>query len=137
LSPILFSLCTEYLINGALEELGDFKIGQVIRTVKYTNDFVLLAKEEAVLHGMIDRLAEAGRCCGMEINVEKSKVMRISRQPSLVQIMINEEQMEKVEYFKHLCSLMTDDARCDIKSRNVIKKAAFNKKKTLFTRKLD
>jgi hypothetical protein len=25
---------------------------------------------------------EIGRCCGMEMNVEKTKVMRISRQPS-------------------------------------------------------
>jgi hypothetical protein len=48
--------------------------------VKFTDKFVLLAKEEAVLQGMIDKLAEVGRCCGMEINVEKSKVMRISKE---------------------------------------------------------
>jgi hypothetical protein len=34
---------------------------------------VLLAKEGTVLQSMIDRLIEVGRCCGMEINVEKSK----------------------------------------------------------------
>jgi hypothetical protein len=38
-----------------LEESGDFKTGQVIRTVKYADDVVLLAKEETVLQGMIDR----------------------------------------------------------------------------------
>jgi len=26
-----------------------------------------------VLQGMIDKLIEIGRCCGMEINVEKTK----------------------------------------------------------------
>jgi hypothetical protein len=31
---------------------------------------VLLAKEEAVLQGMIRRVTEIGRCCGMEMNVE-------------------------------------------------------------------
>ena len=98
---------------------------------------MLLVKEEKVLQSMIDRLTEIRIWYEMEMRLEKSKVMRISRQPSLVQIMIDEEQMENVEYFKHLCSLMTDDARCDIKSRNVITKATFNKKKTLFTRKLD
>jgi hypothetical protein len=46
------------------------------------NDLVLLAKEETVLQVMIDRLIETGRCYGKEMNVEKSKVMRISRQPS-------------------------------------------------------
>jgi len=38
---------------------------------------VLLAKEETVLQGMIDRLTEIGRCYGMEMNMEKTKVMRI------------------------------------------------------------
>jgi hypothetical protein len=40
---------------------------------------------------MIDRLIEIGRCYGMEINVEKSKVKRLSRQPSPVQIMIDKK----------------------------------------------
>jgi hypothetical protein len=31
---------------------------------------------------MVDRLIEIGRHYGMEMNVEKTKVMRISRQPS-------------------------------------------------------
>jgi hypothetical protein len=47
LSPILFNLYTEYLTKAALEGFGGFKIGgQVIRTVKYADDLVLLAKEE-------------------------------------------------------------------------------------------
>ena len=37
------------------------------------------------------------------------------------------------------CSILTNDGRCicEIKSRIAIAKAAFNKKKTLFTSKLD
>ena len=54
---------------------------QIIHTVKYADDLVLLAKEENMLQDMIDKLIETGRCYGMEINVEKTKVMRISRQP--------------------------------------------------------
>jgi hypothetical protein len=47
---IPFNLYSDYLIKEALEGFGDFKItGQVICTVKYADDFVLLAKEEAVL----------------------------------------------------------------------------------------
>ena len=37
------------------------------------------AKEEKVLQNMIDKLIEIVRCYGMEMNVEKTKVMRISR----------------------------------------------------------
>jgi hypothetical protein len=51
---------------------------------------VLLAQEKMVLQGMIDRLIEIGRCYGIEINVETTNIMKISRQPSPVQIMIDQ-----------------------------------------------
>ena len=78
LSPILFNFYSECLTKEALGGLGDFKIGgHIIHTVKYADDLVLLAKEEKVLRDMIDKLIEIGRCYGMEMNVEKTKVMRI------------------------------------------------------------
>jgi len=59
LSPILFNLYSEYLTKKALEGSEDFKIGgQIIHTVKYADDLVLLAKEEKVLQDMIDKLIE-------------------------------------------------------------------------------
>jgi hypothetical protein len=52
--------------------------------------------------------------------------------------MIDKLQLENVEYFNYLVSMITNDARCtrEIKSRIAMEKAAFNKK-TLFTSKLD
>ena len=61
---------------------------------------------------MIDKLLEIGRCYGMEINVEKTKVMRISRQPFPVKIIIDQKQLENVEFFKYLGSILTNDVRC-------------------------
>ena len=98
LSPILLNLYSEYLTKEALKGMGDFKIGgKIIHTVKYVDDLVLMAKEERVLQDMIDKLIEIGRCYGMEINVEKTKVMRISRQPFPVKIIIDQKQLESVE----------------------------------------
>ena len=81
-----------------------------------------------------DKLIEAGTCYGMKMNVEKRKVMRISRQPSPVTVMIGQKQLENVEYFNYLGSMLTNDGRCtrEIKSRIAMAKVAFNKKKTLF-----
>jgi hypothetical protein len=74
LSPILFNLYSECLTKEALKGFGDFKIGrQIIHTVKYADELVLLAKEEKVLQDMIDKLIKIGRCFGMEMNVEKNK----------------------------------------------------------------
>ena len=57
-------------------------MGNAIGSVKYADEFVLLTKAETVLQGMIDRRIEIGRCCGMKMNVERTEVMGISRQPS-------------------------------------------------------
>jgi hypothetical protein len=59
-----------------------------------------MAKGEMVLQGMIDKLIEIGRCYGMEMNVEKTKVIRISRQPFPVKRVIDQKQLENVELFK-------------------------------------
>ena len=82
------------------------------QTVKYSDDLALMSKEETVLQSMIDKLIEVGRCYGMEMNVEKTKVMSISRQPSPVTIMIGQKQLDNVECFNYLGSMLTNDGRC-------------------------
>jgi hypothetical protein len=107
--------------------------------VKYANHLVLLAKGKTVLQGMIDRLLGTGRYYGMEMNVEKTRVMSISRQTSSIQIRIDEKQQDNVEYFSCFGSMITNDANCkrEIKSRIAKAKAAFDKKNDIFTSKED
>jgi hypothetical protein len=60
LLPVLFNLYSEYFIKETVESCGNFKIGEkvVIHTLKNAYDLELLAMEEAVLRGMIERLIE-------------------------------------------------------------------------------
>ena len=53
--------------------------------------------------------------------------------------MTGQKQLENAEYFNCFCSMITNDARCtrEIESRFALEKAVFNKKKILFTSKLD
>ena len=60
----------------------------------------MVTKEENVLQDMTDKLIEIGRCYGMEMNVEKTRVMRISRQPLPVKIIID-QKLENVESLKY------------------------------------
>jgi len=54
-------LFQEYHTEKALEGFRDKKIeGQVICTAKYADDIALLAKKEAVLQGMTERLTDTG-----------------------------------------------------------------------------
>jgi hypothetical protein len=42
----------------------------------------------------------------------KTKVMSISRQPFPLRIMIDQKQLENMEYFNCVDSMMPNDARC-------------------------
>jgi hypothetical protein len=69
------------------------------------------SEEAAVPH------VDGKRCYVMEMNVEITKIVRISRQPSPEQI-IYQKELENLEYFSYLGSTITNDARCtrEIKS---------------------
>jgi hypothetical protein len=86
---------------------------------------------------MIDEVTGTGRCYGKEMDWGRGG-MRISKKPFTVKIMIDQKQLENVKYFNYLGSGI-NDARCtpEIKSRITMVKVAFNRKKTLFTSKLD
>jgi len=73
--------------------------GQCIKSLIRGREYCLVL--QGLLQDMIDKLIEIGRCYGMEMNVEKTKVMRISRQPLAVKIIIDQKQLENVEYFKY------------------------------------
>jgi hypothetical protein len=64
---------------------------------------------------MIDKLIEIGRYYGIEMNVEKNKIMRISRQQFPVKIMVDQKQLENVEAFKYLGSILTNGGRVLVK----------------------
>jgi hypothetical protein len=69
LSPILFNLYSEDLTTYVVEEFGDFRFGgEVICTVKYADELVLLAKKETTLQDMV----EVGRSCVLEMNLESN-----------------------------------------------------------------
>ena len=93
-------------------------MGEIIHTVKYADDLVLLAKEEKVLQNMIDKLTEIGRRYGMEINVEKNKSNE-NFKTTIPSKNYKPKQLENVESFKYLGSILTNDGRCtcEIKCR--------------------
>jgi hypothetical protein len=65
--------------------------------------------------------------------------MRISRQPSPVQMIKDQKQWKNVKYFHCLCNIKTNDARCarEIEFRISMAKTAFNKLTTPFSSKLE
>ena len=61
-----------------------------------------------MLQGMIDTTKRAWKMPWNGNEYGKNKVIRLSRQPSPVQIVIDQKQLENVEYCKYLGSTMTN-----------------------------
>ena len=139
LSPSLFNLYNECLIEEAVGKMGSFKIGgRKISTIKYADDLALITKTEEELQEMMTSLVETGRRYGMEINVNKSKVMMIASNVEPLNIVIGNTRLEQVDYFKYLGSTITNNGECtnDIRTRIALAKAAFNSRRSLLTGKL-
>jgi hypothetical protein len=100
---------------------------------------VLHTKEEMALQGMVERLIEIGSFCGMEINVDETKVVKVLRQPSHAQIMIDQVQPGGVEYCSYLGVMVTKTVICtrEFTFRIAVAKAAVNNKKNVFTDSLE
>jgi hypothetical protein len=76
-----------------------------------------------------------GRCSGMEM---KNKVVEISRQPSPVHSMVDQIELENVEYFKYLSNMtkVTQDVEMKLNSRLPWQKL-HSTGRIIFTSKLD
>lgn len=100
--------------------------------MKYANNLLSLKKKISARHAWLDK----GRNTEMEINVRKSKIMRILRRenPLLQHIDQNViKRLENIDHFKYIISLVTKDVYCtkEITSRITIAKSAFKKKWSL------
>ena len=59
LLPLIFNFYSECLTEDIPEGFGDLNIrGQVMTTVKYVSELMLLVNEETVIQGMIESLNE-------------------------------------------------------------------------------
>jgi len=65
----------------------------------YTSKRVLQVREGMAVQRINDVVIETCRFYGMEIKVEQTEVIRITRQPSSVQNMVHQTQLESAEYF--------------------------------------
>ena len=84
----MFILFGEYLIKEvkeALAEVGDFKI---INKVRFVDDMAIIGKTQEELQDTVNRLVDTGRKNGMEINIDKSQVMRVSRSNESLRIKV-------------------------------------------------
>ena len=104
LLPLLFSLglCVEMMMEEAMEESEEgVKVGgNLLRDVRFSDDQGMVANTEKELQKITDRLNDTAKAYDMKINVDKTKVMEVSRDEG--EINIDVQKVERVSQFKYL-----------------------------------
>src|SRR5260221_5122650 len=77
LSPLLFSIYAESMMNETLEDVGEgIRVGgELISDVRFADDQGMVASSETGLQKLMDRLNENAKKYDMKINVKKTKTM--------------------------------------------------------------
>ena len=77
----------------------------MVTNLRYADDIILLATSE-----LVDRLDQVSRKYSLLINIDKTKVM--ASNGIACSILIQNEQLEQVDMFPYLGSLITEDGEC-------------------------
>jgi exonuclease III len=141
LSPLLFSLYAEEMMNEALEDTEEGVVvgGNLLKDIKFADDQAMIASREEGLQKLMDKVNATAQQYDMRINVKKTKVMKVTREgQGKVNIVIDGQQLEQVSSFKYLGSWITEDGKCELEVRTRIARAkeAFSKRRELLTKSL-
>ena len=118
LSPHLFSVYTEQVMRDADTEQQGIKVGgRKISNLRYADDTALCAESHQEASRLINMINDVGEEKSLKLNVKKTKTIYIG--DDYEPIIIKNEEVERVEHFKYLGSIKTQDAFCtkDISAR--------------------
>ena len=77
MSPCLFNLCTEYIMqNAGLDESqAGIKIARRNGNFRYVNDATLMAESEETLKNLLMKVKEENEKVALKLNIQKTKIM--------------------------------------------------------------
>ena len=79
LSPYLFNIYTEFIFRE-IDDMDGIKVnGEDINNIRYADDTALIANSESKLQEIVDQVKYYSSQGGLDMNVKKTKVMRVSR----------------------------------------------------------
>ena len=136
ISPSLFNIYAEEMMNEALENINGVRInGEIIKTIKFADDQAIIATRRKDLMEMLEKINTTVELYGMKININKTKCMTFSKKPNIMNITIGGNKIEQVKKFRYLGQVLTEDAKCteEIVTRIGQGKQAFKKKERLIT----
>jgi len=111
LSPTLFNIYLERIMSDALEDHeGSVSVGgRTITNLRIADDIDGLAGDEEEMESLVNRLNQASLRYGMEINAEKTKLMKNNPSGIQKEIRVNGQKLGTVTSFKYLGAIASDE----------------------------
>ena len=114
---ILFTYLRSDMRHADTDQQGIKVGGRKISNLRYADDTALCAEGHQEASRLINEINDVGEVKSLKLNVKKTKTLYIGNdyQP----IVIQNEEVERVEHFKYLGSIKTEDGFCtkDINAR--------------------
>ena len=128
-SPRLFLAELEQVMEKVeCTDVGGINVnGQTVKDLRFADDIDLLAMNEEEMQEEMNELYESSERFGLHINEGKTKAMVIGKNKDKMEIKINGQEIECVDKFVYLGSLITNDNSCsqEVKRRIAIAGEAF------------
>ena len=111
LSPTLFNIFLERIMSDALEDHeGTVNIRcRTITISRFADDIDRLVGEEEELTKLVERLDKASTAYGMEINTEKTNLMKNNTSGINREIKVNRQKLKTVTSLKYLGSVKANE----------------------------
>ena len=111
MTPCLFNLNTEYMLNARLDEAqAGIKIAKRnINNLRYADDTTLMAESKEELKSLLMKVKEESEKADLKLNIQKKKIMISS---PITSWQIDGETMETVTDFILGDSKITGDGDC-------------------------
>uniref|UniRef100_A0A803TE37 ribonuclease H n=1 Tax=Anolis carolinensis TaxID=28377 RepID=A0A803TE37_ANOCA len=117
LSPSLFNLYAEQIMQHEESKAGGKIAGRNINNLRYADDTTLMAESEEELRSLITKVKEESAKAGLQLNIKKTKIMATT---PIDNWQIEGENVEVVTDFIFLGVKITADADCSQEIRRCL-----------------
>lgn len=103
LSPLLFNLIMDKIIQNVKNTSSGYRLGsKEIQIVCYADDAMIVAENEDNVQRLLHTFHNTAKDYNMEISIEKTKSVVISKEPRRCKLSIEGKTIEQVMSFKYL-----------------------------------
>ena len=115
LSPFLFLIALDFVMRRSIgKEAGGIPFGQRhLVDLDFADDIALIGSTQQNLANLTTKLANEAAKIGLKISSPKTKVMRIGYVRPNVPVLVGQQQIEEVDRFTYLGSVITSDGNAE------------------------